>query len=585
MKTIYSFLIGFVSLTVASCDILEPMNDTHDTEDRLTENIYAEGILFNGYTMLPTGKQWNFSDVATDDAVSNDSNNQFRLMAEGRWSANYSPISQWAASMRAINYLNQFLYEVVDNVRWGKNDATHKLFLARLKGEAYALRAVHKFYALQDVAGKVGGQLYGIQITDRYLDEGSNYDIPRETFEKSLESIYADLDAAADLLPLVYKNISNEAEIPEVYGDVSVADYNMVMGDLFRQRIQKRIVLAYKAKVALMAASPAYNPDGQNEGDARWEKAAQLAADALKDIVLSPNGHRYFEGAQVNSVPLDDRNDNEMCWRTQNLDQTSSLEKRVFPPSLNGNGDVNPTQNFVDAFPMADGYPYGDPNSQYTVDPENPYANRDPRLARSVIYNGSTFKNAKIVTGVGGGLNAKDSTELSTRTGYYLRKLVREDVNFNNDGAVTNQKHYWVHVRYTEIFLAYAEAANEFGGPDYAVPGYGKTAREVVGEIRKRAGIAQPDGYLASITGRDDMRKLIRNERRLELAFEGFRFYDLRRWNLPLGETARGVRIENGEYEYMDIEPRVFEPYMIYGPLPERDVLSFPALKQNDGWK
>ena len=145
MKTIYSFLIGFVSLTVASCDILEPMNDTHDTEDRLTENIYAEGILFNGYTMLPTGKQWNFSDVATDDAVSNDSNNQFRLMAEGRWSANYSPISQWAASMRAINYLNQFLYEVVDNVRWGKNDATHKLFLARLKGEAYALRAGHKF--------------------------------------------------------------------------------------------------------------------------------------------------------------------------------------------------------------------------------------------------------------------------------------------------------------------------------------------------------------------------------------------------------------------------------------------------------
>lgn len=134
--------------------------------------------LFNGYTMMPTGKQWNFSDVATDDAVSNNSNNQFRLMAEGRWSANYSPISQWATSMRAINYLNQFLYKVVDNVRWGKNDATHKLFLTRLKGEAYALRAIHKFYALQDVAGKVGGQLYGIQITDKYLDEGSDYNIP-----------------------------------------------------------------------------------------------------------------------------------------------------------------------------------------------------------------------------------------------------------------------------------------------------------------------------------------------------------------------------------------------------------------------
>ena len=584
MKTIHLSFIAFVALMV-SCNILEPLNDTHDTGDRLTENTYAEGILLNGYTLMPTGKQWNFCDVATDDAVSNNSNNQYRLMAEGRWSANYSPISQWANSMRAINYLNKFLYTVVDNVRWGTNDATHNLFLTRLKGEAYALRAIHKFYALQDVAGMVDGQLYGIQITDKYLNESSDYNIPRETFAKSLESIYADLEAAAERLPLVYRNVSDASEIPSEFGDVSVADYNQVMGDLFRQRVQRRIVLAYKAKVALMAASPAYNPDGQHEGDAQWEKAAQLAAEALKDIELSPSGNRFFEANEVNNCPIVENNNNEMCWRTHSIDQSSSLEKQVFPPSLNGNGDVNPTQNFVDAFPMADGYPYGYPNSQYEVDPKNPYANRDPRLARTVIYNGSSFKGATIITGVGGGLNAKDSTELSTRTGYYLRKLVREDVNFNNDGVVTNQRHYWVHVRYTEIFLAYAEAANEFGGPDYIVPGYDKSARDVIGEIRKRAGIAQPDNYLASIASRDDMRTLIRNERRLELAFEGFRFFDLRRWNLPLNEVARGVQIKEGNFTYMDIEPRVFEPYMIYGPLPERDVLTFPALKQNDGWK
>ena len=186
---------------------------------------------------------------------------------------------------------------------------------------------------------------------------------------------------------------------------------------------------------------------------------------------------------------------------------------------------------------------------------------------------------------MGGGVNAKDSLPTSTRTGYYLRKLLREDVNM--DPTATNtQKHYEVHMRYTELFLIYAESANEAWGPDGTGPN-AFSARDVIRAIRKRAGISQPDNYLASITTKEDMRTLIRNERRLELCFEGFRFWDLRRWNADLTEAAKGVNIDRSGtvFSVVDVEPRAYDnSYMIFGPLPASEILKFNALVQNKGW-
>ena len=152
----------------------------------------------------------------------------------------------------------------------------------------------------------------------------------------------------------------------------------------------------------------------------------------------------------------------------------------------------------------------------------------------------------------------KDSLETSTRTGYYLKKLLREDVNMNPNSTST-KKHYDAIIRYTEIFLTYAEAANEAFGPD-GTGANGFSARDVIAAIRKRAGITQPDNYLASITTKEDMRTLIRNERRLELCFEGFRFWDLRRWKADLTETAKGVNITKNatSYTVVDVEPRAY---------------------------
>ncbi|MFV0269063.1 MAG: RagB/SusD family nutrient uptake outer membrane protein [Draconibacterium sp.] len=255
-------------------------------------------------------------------------------------------------------------------------------------------------------------------------------------------------------------------------------------------------------------------------------------------------------------------------------------ESNNFPPSLYGDGDINPTQNLVDAFPMANGYPITDANSGY--DPANPYSGRDPRLDLYIVYNGSTLKNTTINTGVGAGDDGLDALQNSTRTGYYLKKLMREDVNLN-PSSTSDQKHFNTHIRYTELFLNYAEAANEAWGPD-GMGGNGYSAKDVIGAIRQRAGITQPDDYLASISGKEEMRTLIRNERRLELCFESFRFWDLRRWKEDLTEAAKGVRIENGTYSYFTVEGRAYDnSYMHYGPIPDKEIVKF-NLVQNEGW-
>lgn len=139
------------------------------------------------------------------------------------------------------------------------------------------------------------------------------------------------------------------------------------------------------------------------------------------------------------------------------------------------------------------------------------------------------------------------------------------------------------------FFLGYAEAANEAWGPQ----GKGSnsySAYDVIKAIRKRAGIGENGGdpYLEFVKGdKDKMRELIRNERRLELCFEGFRFWDLRRWKVDiskLNETVKGMKITGTNHEVVDVEKRDYKDYMYYGPVPYSEMLKFDALIQNKGW-
>lgn len=580
---IFSLLLLLPLLFGACEDLLEPENDNHATVDRIYQDpMFAEGLLMNAYLKVPT-YTLNGSDVATDDAVTNNKLNPYLRMATGEWSALYNPVSQWDNCNSAILYLNNFL-SIIDTVTWKwTSEELNALYARRFKGEAYALRGLFKYHLLVTIAGQgANNQWLGIPLYNDFLPMDGNFNVPRATFEESVNQIYADFDKALEYLTMDdYLDLKADNPRPAGFEETVLANYNTVFGSKTKQRISGRIIKAMKARVALLAASPAFGNNNAN----LWEQAANYAGSSITSLGgiagMDANGHRYFNSARVDLINLAANIDQkEMIWRKA-IVTSNSWEKDNLPPSLFGNGLINPSQNLVDAFPAANGYPITNPLSQYN--PANPYANRDPRLALYIVYNGNKIANATIKTGVGGGMDAKDSISTSTRTGYYLKKLLREDVSVN-PASTSTKKHYEVYLRATELFLIYAESANEAWGPD-GTGAYGFSARSVVEAIRKRAGITQPDNYLASISTKEEMRELIRNERRIELCFEGFRFWDLRRWKSDLTETVKGINITKTNMSVVEVEERLYNnDHMHYGPIPEREFLKYNSLIQNRGW-
>jgi starch-binding outer membrane protein, SusD/RagB family len=600
IKNIIKLLV-FLPLLTSCDDLFTPaIENIRGIDAMYKEPSYAQGILANAYILLPYSSTPN-SDVATDDAVTNDKTSTYLKMATGSWASNSDPMSQWQARRNAIQYINLFL-ERTDSVTWANNSVISSMFNDRLKGEAYGLRALQLFYLLQAHGGWVNGKLLGVPILTHSETSTSDFNVERNTFQDCIDSIIADASRAKALLPLNYNDIAT-ANIPAKYvamGITNASDYNRVFGAVVRGRMCGNIADAIVAQATLLAASPAYNTGTT----ITWADAADKAATVLDNIggvsgLASTGTTWYTNSTEITAAQKDaGSNPKEIIWRGD-VESSNDLESSNFPPSLEGTGRINPTQNLVDAFPMANGYPISDEtNSGYNA--SDPYTNRDPRLANYIVVNGSTQgpSSTTITTGTYGSnydvINKESG--YSTRTGYYLRKLLRSDCNVTSASS-TKQLHYTARIRYTEIFLDYAEAANEAWGPT-GKGTHAYSAYDVIKAIRTRAGVGVNNGdpYLENIknsSDKDAMRELIRNERRLELCFENHRFYDLRRWKVDLtklNETATGEQIDklsDGSLEYskIDVETRNYEDYMYYGPIPYSETLKWKNLYQNDGWK
>lgn len=580
-------LLALIPLFSSCDDLFSPAIENYPGLSYMYQNTdYAEGILANAYTRLPNDS-WSFNDVSTDDAVSNDKTNSYRLMATGSWTSQNNPVDRWTNCNAAIQYINIFL-DNVDKINWANDKIAAKMYDDRLKGEAFGLRALYMYYLLQAHAGwTTDGKLLGVPLITKPQTTNSDFNQPRASFEDCMKQLYADVDSAVNLLPVDYGDLADNSQIPAKYIAIG-ADYNAynrVFGSIMNLRISARIVKAIRAQAALMAASPAYNSGNTTT----WADAANYAGQVL-DLIggvagMDPNGwHWYSNTSEINGL-TSGQNPKEIIWRGS-TGTSLSLEKDNFPPTLYGSGRVNPTQNLVNAFSMANGYPIGNSNSGY--DATNPYSGRDPRLTAYVLVNGGSAgpNNTKIYTSADGTTNdALNKTSTSTRTGYYMHKLMRQDVNLDPNSQ-NQQTHYQARIRYTEIFLDYAEAANEAWGPT-GTGGHSYSAYDVIKAIRQRAGVGTTNGdpYLESIKGdQNAMRTLIRNERRLELCFEGFRFWDLRRWKNSITETAQGVSITNNIPTVIDVEKRSYSDYMYYGPIPYSEVLKYNQLIQNKGW-
>lgn len=554
--------------TVSCEKFLDPELDNQLTEEEMLDNpAFFEGLLLSAYQAMPA--QYNFNtDVASDDAVTNDKESNYLRMATGEWKSTFSPVSQWDYAYEWIYYINSFL-EQFEEVEWDYTDPEiNRGHLQRLKGEAYGLRAWYEFLLLQ-AHGGVGsdGNLLGFPIVDRVLGITDDFYVPRSTYQESVARIMADLDTAIVNLPDIYADIKDNNT------------HNRTLGERFANRMNGLAARALKTRVALYAASPAFEVY-------TWEQAATIAG----ELIAANGGMNAFVSGQNAGLKFWlNQGSDEIIW-ARSSSENLNLEEANFPPSLFGIGNTNPSQELVDAFYMQNGFPKDHPAA--LLDPERPYRDRDPRLSMFVVYNGNSLKEVNeqpniIRTSLGSGPDAINALVTSTRTGYYLKKFMNESVNLET-GSRNATRHFYTFLRWSEVFLSFAEAANEAWGPEGDPNGYGFNADMVIRAFRTRAGLRQPDTFMDFyVTNTDELRPVIRTERRVELCFEGHRFWDLRRWleTEKMKQPVSGVFITDSTrvHDLQQVEIRAYEDHMVYGPVPYNETLKYD-LVQNAGW-
>lgn len=347
-------------------------------------------------------------------------------------------------------------------------------------------------------------------------------------------------------------------------------------------RFDKTAALAIKARTLLYAASPRNNPENDV---AKWERAAEAANELIqtrKAIFEQGFDFGYSTGPQSWQIPANrDYNkyfssfnatqDNESIFLLRQW-ASSTLESLNYPiGTRGGNSGVTPSQNLVDAYEYV---------GAETV---NPYANRDPRFAATIVYNGSEWNGVTNLDQSPGG--AFDMTvNGASKTGYYLKKFLAPNLNLIEGGS---SDHVWPVYRYAEVLLNYAEAMNEAYGPTSDPKNYGMTAMDALMEVRNAASTSLPAVTAAS---QDAFRDVVKHERQVELAFEDHRYWDLLRWldaEEVLNEPIKGVIVGKnpiGGYTYTEttVEDRVFEKRHYYMPFTRQEVInSNGTLTQN----
>ena len=452
----------------------------------------------------------------------------YKNMYDGIQAANFFlSYSQNAASFLILNR---------DTVDDKVNYTRDRLFIGWYRAEAHIARA---FYYSQLIR-----RYGGVPIIESVYQGGDSM-YHRSSYDQVVAYIVSEVDRYRDSLQVNW----------------ATSGYADQLG-----RFTKGAALALKARVLLEAASPLHN---SGNDVARWKAAAAAAADVigLGLYSLAPAYGSYFTGNSATGSP-------ETVY-AKYMPAGNQQEMANYPIGTpGGNSGVTPTQNLVDQYELTG-----------AADPANPYANRDPRLAATVVVNGSSWNGRAIDESPGG---VDDMAKANTsRTGYYLKKFLTDNLNLVQGGTAAHQ---WVIFRYAEVLLNYAEAMNEAYGPDNN-NGYPLTARQALQKVRDRASVSLP-AVVAVSPG--DFRAVVQHERRVELAFENFRYWDLLRWQqaqVALNKPVQGVAVTknaNGttfSYQVVDVAPRVFPTAMYYFPFYQGEITnSRGTLVQNSGY-
>ena len=624
-NSIYTLLIALLCF-VSSCDYLgvsdqlagglqntEQVFDNVSYTKRWYANVFAGIPDYSGINSVNVGAFKNPWTGMCDELVVGYGNSS-KYNNSDRNAANMG-FHRYGDCYKYIRQANIFLQKAHPIMTTGtQGDQLLEDELTQMKANVRFMRAFYH-YLLFEQYGPI------ILVKDKIYNATEDQDVPRNTVDEVIEYIDSELTAVA-----------SELTQEPIFED---KDY--------RAWPTKGVALAVRAKLWLYAASPLLNggyrealsvtnPDGTRlfpDYDAgKWEKA--LAA--CKDFIVYAEAGRYElykEYKDDNGAVIDpdksvynlfQKYTHEIIWATANNDwggmNGDAFDRRIAPRcEKNGLGSTGVTQELVDAFYMKDGFPvsataylpqstlyqeegygtYKDQNDNFSkkytnVTVSNRYLNREPRFYNTVFFNGRQWPvSCNQVLFYNGG-NSGVQEGQATLTGYMLFKRFNRSVSLTNPG-VASQFRPSIIFRLADFYLMYAEAANEVNPNDARVLKY-------LNLVRERAGLPDIETLNPAIRGNQELqRAAIQRERQIELATEGQRYFDVRRWMIAdkngegrqngyvHGMNVRGESNDKEDFNrIVEASQIVFNRKMYLYPMPDSEMRKTKNLVQNPGW-
>ena len=546
---------GLLVCLLTGCDFMNcDESSDYQKEDMFTSYNRTKKMVTHIYSFLPHGFcniDGAMHEAATDDAVHVYGTSNIQRFVDGTWSANRTVDEVWSKYYEGIRAANLYLAESEGQTfeEWKYSDQYDK-WMQNFENYQHEVRFLRAFFYFE-----LAKRYRNIPLVTKVLAVDEANLVEPSSFDDVTDYIVSECAEIAKKLPIDYSGFADKEE----------------------GRITCGAALALKARVLLYKASPLYSVHDEE----KWKKAAMAAYEIIGQA--STLKYKLGDYAALFSATNSAEAENILV---RPVGETGSFEEANFPMGVKGGKTSTcPTENLVSAYEMKEDGSAFDWNDEEMR--KNPYANRYPRLALTIAYNGMSWPESPLEVWEGG-TNALPINN-ATHTGYYLKKYVNKDISFESGAPVSKAHHCWVLFRYGEVLLNYAEAmVNAFGDPTHKegdlLP---MSALEAVNLIRTRTSVDMPE--FPSTISPDEFLKRLKNERRVELAFEGHRFWDVRRWKeLDVTKDIYGVSVKKQgnavTYTKQQIATRVVTYNMYLYPIYNEEIFRNENLKQNTGW-
>jgi hypothetical protein len=570
MKLNRLIIVALTALTLASCSDKMDYNEYNVYDaDYIKKNFTYVGDLVTAIYRQIDYDFGNYSGAilgsASDESEYAISGNAIEDFYDGAWSPTNAKSSIWSSSYTGIAdcnlVLSKFQGLTFDELVLNSDYDQQMYRYWNYKWEARFWRAYFYFNLVR--------QYGAVPLVTETMSNSEINTLSRTSADSVFNYIFSECNVVKDSIIKDYTDLGEYA-----------------LSEVESGRANNLAVLALRARAALYWASPLFNTSNDKT---RWLKAAQYTKELIdsceaRGMKLAPTYSNLWATDNYN-------NTNTTCEIIfgRRVGSTSTFESYNYPVGIEGgNGGNCPTQTLVDAYEMQKtGLGINETGSGY--DASNPYTGRDPRFELTIAKNGDTWPTsyATVLQTYQNGANAEPLTG-GTPTGYYLKKYCHGTINLASSSKYKVDNHTWITFRLGEFYLNMAEALYKYlGSPTATSSQFPTSAIEYINKVRAR--VSMPN--FPTTLSNDAFWSKYTNERMVELAFEGHRFWDVRRWKeadkyFKSIQEMKLTKNDDGTITYTrKTVSRQWADKMYLFPVPQTEIMKDPNLTQNTGWE